>query len=583
MSLPLTILLGIAIVLLQYELVDPLPGEFGWGTLWPTLPLWILPWLAARLLASRLNDAIAFRGQLRPIDDQVLRLPGFAVPVVYGISVLVGGLPQVAQGLARGSEFVQHALTLLPLIAIEISTRLAERRSERLLRSVGYAAGGIGPSRLPMSLFVLCPILLFSLITDVALLDPRLEAFFAGTTLGATTGMLTLVITLCLSLPLFFRFTMSTSARLPVPAQIAQDLRETAGALDFRGDCVLSMDTGLRVVNAAMVGPLPWPRYLVLSDGILQLLDVHSLRGVVAHEVGHAKAQHPAWLLLAFVIVPILLVSPMSLIDLESLSSLALACGAGIAFVLLVAGLRTIAHRFEFEADELSAAALGIAPCIAALRRVGELHPGHRDKASFRHPSERERVSHLQRWEVDPDYRAASRRRGLRLRGVILGGLVLAIGASAFLHHRSWNFDRASYSFYVGEFGDAKKRLESVQVNPPFVTEEDVQQLHRRVTAALELTIEKHFDVLGLEKFAEEAWKRAKGMLAAGPPSEAKTLLYLTLFGSATSHEQRNIQHTAWMLAVADEDEDTERCARLRQHLEQLDPNLEIADSADHR
>src|SRR5690606_34326408 len=115
---------------------------------------------------------------------------------------------------------------------------------------------------------------------------------------GTTVGLLATLLVLPVLLPLLFRCVLPVQRKLP--SHVDADVRTTAERLGFPPRGILLLLSGLRAVNAGLVGPLPWPRYLVLTDGITAYLDRIALRGVVAHEVGHARAGHPALLLLVF-------------------------------------------------------------------------------------------------------------------------------------------------------------------------------------------------------------------------------------------------------------------------------------------
>ena len=53
-----------------------------------------------------------------------------------------------------------------------------------------------------------------------------------------------------------------------------------------------------RLVNAAVSGILPWMRYLLVTDGLIQRLNPDEIKAVVAHEAAHIRHRH---LLLAMV------------------------------------------------------------------------------------------------------------------------------------------------------------------------------------------------------------------------------------------------------------------------------------------
>ncbi len=572
MTLPATFLIGIAIVLLHDQLSDVLPGEAEPMRTLPYLMLVPVPWFIARWTYARVYSTWLRDGMISRRVLAAIRLPSFSVPMVYAWIVFGGGYPTVVTEYLPDSQFLHHVALLAPLVAMEFSVRIAERRIVRWAESWGTALNNVGPASLPMTMFVLCPILVFSLLTDLAFQERRLEVFFAGTALGTSIGLTLVVIALCITLPLFFRVTLPTSRRFP--PEIGADVRQTARALEFPEDRILTLHTDHRVVNAAMVGPLPWPRYLVLSDGIVTLLDRASLRGVVAHEIGHARASHPALLLLVFVGIPVLLLHPLSVIDFESVHSLTLAIGAGLLALVTILALRRLAHQFEFEADQQSAEALGGAqPCIDALRRVGDLHPGHRTKSSFRHPSELQRIEHLLNWERDPEYRRRQRRISKLLRVAVFALFTAALSLSAIVHIQLWNVDRGVYLLYSGEFASADSHLRSIRPEPPAILEEDLEELRAEAAAALELVgpggpgMWPELEPL----LATRAWRRGVEVFDREGAAAARPWLALALSGDHSTPVARSLY--LYSSAIAREDE--ARASRLREHLLTLDlPDL---------
>jgi len=373
---------------------------------------------------------------------------------------------------------------------------------------------------------------------------------------------------------LFFRWTMPTSTVLP--PHVDRDLRLTARQLDFPAGSILTLRTGHRMVNAAMVGPLPWPRYLVLSDGILTLLDPRSLRGVVAHEVGHAKARHPAILLVVFVVIPILLLHPLLSLDWATVDPALLTIGGALAAFLTIRVLRKIAHQFEFEADALSAETLGgVGPCISALQRVGDIYPGHRYRSSFRHPSEQQRIAHLQAWANDPDYRRVQRRRGRRLRVLVAVAVLLTPGASSVVHAELWPLDRAVYLLYCGRFAEARDHLKTISPAPPAIRADTLDELRQEADAAIELVGDGGTWHELSSELAKRAWTRGIDVLAASGPTAAIPWLALALSGDDPSPLER----TVYMWAKAMRDDDLERAAVLRDHVFALGVPERIGDA----
>jgi Zn-dependent protease with chaperone function len=54
--------------------------------------------------------------------------------------------------------------------------------------------------------------------------------------------------------------------------------------------------TGTGIANAAVVGVLPWVRYVLLSDALLDHLSDIELEAVMAHEIAHIRRRHMLWM-----------------------------------------------------------------------------------------------------------------------------------------------------------------------------------------------------------------------------------------------------------------------------------------------
>lgn len=51
------------------------------------------------------------------------------------------------------------------------------------------------------------------------------------------------------------------------------------------------------MINGAMIGLVPWTRYILLTDALLERLPLEQIEAVMAHEVGHARRRHLPWLI----------------------------------------------------------------------------------------------------------------------------------------------------------------------------------------------------------------------------------------------------------------------------------------------
>ncbi|MBI5852590.1 MAG: M48 family metalloprotease [Planctomycetes bacterium] len=515
MSVPLSFLLGTAMAFLAGETVEWLPGEarfldllFGCAFL-PLPMLWVTLAGRALLAAQRAGRRPGFAARL------ALRLALLTVPLCVAALVGLGGWHDHVERLAPDSHTARFALLLLPAALLEAQFRIAVARlTSRVLAQRAEVdlpfEGGTAPM---VALVVVCALLL-GVAMDLAAFSPSLHVFFGATALGTTLGLLLLVAGGSASLPLLFRFLLPTSRRLP--ERIAVEVREIAARLGFRPSGLLALDTGLRIVNAALVGPLRWPRYLVLTDGILTYLDAPTLRGVVAHEVGHARAGHPALIVLVILVLPILLVEPVAQLQLEAVDP----------WLLIGAG----------------AAAMAI----------------HGFRASFRHPSEVDRVQELVAHANDPRRGLRFRRRGRRLRiGLGLFGATVIV-LSALAHARAFAGDMATHALYTSRFDEARTWLDSAPQDDPRAAD-----LRLDLDAADALRLSAANPHTTRTALADPALARAIEFAARGELAAARPYFALAL----AIPRDDPVRLSAWLWSLAAVDGDGERVERIATHL----------------
>ena len=486
MGIPISVLLGLVLLIAHGEMASPLPGPPPWWGPW-TLLLMVVPWLIARSTGRRLERMVKTRFIATRRLFAALRLQQLAVPACFGVMVFVGDLPgQVTHWLPETAT-LQVAGLIGPLALMEISLRLTERRNRVWLERVGIAGGGI--SKISVMFLVVVPLMVLAVAADVVELNRGLSVFVHQTALGNALALIGVVAVLCFALPLMVLLVFPVTRALP--ERVASEIHATAESLGFSRRRVLAMNTHHAVINAALVGPVRWPRYLILTDGLLSYLEPTPLKGVVAHEVGHAKANHPGWLVLLFAGIPILLVHPLLAMTWPDWPWWAWTVVAGAVFGLGVLTLRIVAHRFEYEADQLSAEALGGAVyCVTALRRVGELSPRTRRRASLRHPSENQRILHMYACERDPEVARRFWRRGTWMRRAIVATLVVALGLSVWGHALLWPLDSAVHSFFTGDLAEAEAQL--VELEPDLT--ESQREVAERLAEQARLGISMGFE-----------------------------------------------------------------------------------------
>jgi hypothetical protein len=307
MTLPFAFLLGLAVVFGSRELIPPIPGNGGPEQLLPFAALLCLPsllvacsswWLRQNLIRGR-------RGRVPP--RTMLRISALATPLVLWLLFAEGGYGDFVERWVGGSHFATNMFLMLPVLAAElpriafgittiahceIDEEIAGRRS--ISREMLPGAHELWPVvRVAMGwpLLLVMPLALLGLLLDALSLDRESYVFFLGTTAGSTLSTLAFLGIAAALLPFWFRIAFGVVRSLPEPT--GTQLRHTATRLGFDPRRVLLLPTGMRAMNAMMVGPLPVGRFLCVTDGLVRALDADSLTGVVGHEVGHAKRGHP--------------------------------------------------------------------------------------------------------------------------------------------------------------------------------------------------------------------------------------------------------------------------------------------------
>jgi Zn-dependent protease with chaperone function len=91
-------------------------------------------------------------------------------------------------------------------------------------------------------------------------------------------------------MPLLIRLALGLK---PLPASPLRDrLTASARRLGFRCSAVLLWNTRSGMANAMVVGLVPWLRYVVFTDRLLEEFSEDEVEAVFGHEVGHIRHQH---------------------------------------------------------------------------------------------------------------------------------------------------------------------------------------------------------------------------------------------------------------------------------------------------
>jgi len=398
--------------------------------------------------------------------------------VVYTWLIHGLGWPEfIRSGLGlRNTVVVDELLILLPFLLTEVVGWWGLYPAARAYRLISTSNG-------PFHYLMLKTRMTFGTVL------PAVAIFWAGNDLarrifgesvGSPTvqvGMMAVLGLIVLALsPAFVR--LSWPARPLPPGPVRDRLEALARRFNFRYTDILVWDTDGSIFNAVVTGALPWYRYVLLSDALVDDLSDDEVAAVFGHEMGHIHHRHLAFF--GFFFLGSLAVMALMCHVIDGLFGALAIGGPGQTMVEVVkavlmlgaSGLYfwtvfgALSRRFERQADVfgcravscgqvdcpphadhdggpgLSLAAsgrlcsVGIQTCIHALEIVAIENGIESDARSWRHGSIARRVAFLRGLEgqpgVETHFQQGVKQLRLRIALILASALVLAFLSGAF-------------------------------------------------------------------------------------------------------------------------------------------------------
>lgn len=210
--------------------------------------------------------------------------------VVYAWIIHRVGWPRAMAAVGgRGGAGAVAALTFAPYILARLAVAVGMHAAERAWRrgrGPGLGRHLVQRGRQLLGLFL--PMAVVSgLGREVGRhlrVDGRLAPYVEILGMAGSAAVV-----LCLA-PLFVRLSFPTH-RLP-DGPLRDRLERLSRRLGFRCTQILVWETGGGVVNAGVTGLLPWFRYVLLSDALIEELEPREVEAVFGHEVGHVAHHH---------------------------------------------------------------------------------------------------------------------------------------------------------------------------------------------------------------------------------------------------------------------------------------------------
>jgi Zn-dependent protease with chaperone function len=456
--MPFLLLLVLTLSCLQRDWPEPLPEL---GTVRCALLTWLcvglltaLAWFAGRHLRACLrNDPGSRSAVLRRYGD-FKRWHFYVLLFVY-FGWLFGGWGAVVTGQLIHDNIALPGIDVILMSPLFLGLTLTWASLHPLDRALAESSPLPPPEPFPgrwvyvllqargSFLLVMPPLLLMFVQQLILALFPALQDEPLVLPLIGV-GLLTLMY---FGIPWVLRLLLNLK---PLPAGPLRDrLLATAQRLSFRCNDILVWNTRQSVVNALVTGPLPWLRYVVLTDRMLIELTPEEIEAVFGHEVGHIKHHHLLFYfgflmasLLAIIglwsLLETWLQSPSvtdwltanapllgeQLENNELLTALPLLVVLG-TYIFVVFGF--LSRRCERQADIYGCRTVSVPVFVEALEKVARLNGISRDRPgwlmSWQHSTIAKRVAFLEQMHNDPAVEPQFQRRV----GWVKWGMVLSL------------------------------------------------------------------------------------------------------------------------------------------------------------
>ena len=356
---------------------------------------------------------------------QILLLTACYLGVLFGLGWgFAAEACAKAWGVAWMTQFILFGPFLLALVLCWASFYRAERASHALAGDVDSFVGPWGYLLFQIRhnlLLVVPPIVLSLALQSFFLIFPGMEKH--ELVLGVA-GLLLLVAAI-ISVPLILRVFLGLR-KMPA-GPLRERLEATARRLGLGFSDILVWNTRHSIANAMVSGAVPWLRYIVLTDLLIDRLTPEEIEAVFGHEVGHIKHHHMMLYILFFIGSLALMTGLWKLCETslqidavagaaeqvvqqaQWLATADVAAGPvllGLVSVYVFVVFGYLSRRCERQADLYGCRAVSCWAFVSALEKVADLNgiPRHRHNwlASWQHPSIAQRVEFVMRVHEDP-------------------------------------------------------------------------------------------------------------------------------------------------------------------------------------
>jgi STE24 endopeptidase len=442
--MPFLLLLVLTLTSLDRKRSEPLTGLGTTGsvalTCWVMVLFAAVAWMAARGWRMQLQTDPAGRSAVIRKYTRFRRWHVYTLLVTHVLLVCYGGWGWTITNLLIPGEVVIPGIDVILMLPLLGSLSMAWAGYYPLERAIAHA--GLMPPAEPFPgrwsyvalqtrqnfLLVAPPLLLMTIQQLLFLALPGMQ----GDSLLLPAIGFALLVGMFAGIPWLLRLILGLE---PLPeGPLRERLLATARRLSFRLNDILVWNTRNTIVNAMVTGPMPWLRYVVLTDRLVIELTPDEVEAVFGHEVGHIKHHH---LLFYF---GFLMASMVAMVGLWNAAAGAVGNSAvqtwldlpflGLMgmYVFVVFGF--LSRRCERQADIFGCRTVSVPVFVEALEKVARLNGISRERPgwlmSWQHSTIARRVDFLKKMHDDPRLEPRFQRRV----GLVKWGMVLSLAAA---------------------------------------------------------------------------------------------------------------------------------------------------------
>jgi STE24 endopeptidase len=498
------------VVFAAFAIVLSLPPE-GPAQAWVRVsqPFWIWLAVAGYVLAAATAGGITTRRVKNKLDQDPAWLPGaqrrlgrgntlvrVVLLVGFGVLVYLTGWTKLVRGW-DGIDRVwglDELVVLLPFFLAVLVSWTALHPADCAVRWVALEARlwASVPARPPWSLraflrfrfrqdvlIIAVPMLPILAANDfVTLHAVRIRQALWGIGWADQAVLVAIAGAIFTVAPVMLRYIWHT--RVLPKGELRDRLEGLCRRVGLKYQQILVWESDGMMINAAVMGLFRPVRYVLLSDGLLEMMDDAKIEAVFGHEAGHVKCRHIEYYLL-FAVVSMLIVGgimelvgraarewPGTFDRIPDFESYVWVLATVLILLIWSLGFGAVSRKFELQADLFGTRSVTPKPegcdrpcfvhgtaqafeeeslsrdeavCASAaelfagaLERIARLNGIPIDANSWRHSSISDRMTRLREYAIDPDAAAGLDWTVMLIKGLLTAGTVVGLAIAVYLY-----------------------------------------------------------------------------------------------------------------------------------------------------